>query len=247
MGKFGKFAGVAAIALGASVCAMPAQAAVNLELGLGIDASSSMSSSQFNLQRNAYYNVLADPGLIPLDGTVAIGVYRFASTVTQIYPITVLNNLTDLNNLRAAILAMGQSGDGSLTNLGGVINEITDDLLGNSITSARQLIDISTDGDATTGPNLNGARTAAVAAGIDAINCIGIGNGANCAAVQGSTASSFSMQADSFDDFEDALRAKIVREVHGAVPEPTTWALMIGGFALVGLSMRRRKVKVSFA
>lgn len=32
-----------------------------------------------------------------------------------------------------------------------------------------------------------------------------------------------------------------------AVPEPATWALMIGGFALVGASMRRRNVAVSFA
>jgi len=32
-----------------------------------------------------------------------------------------------------------------------------------------------------------------------------------------------------------------------AVPEPATWAMMIGGLALVGLSMRRRKVTVSFA
>jgi len=31
------------------------------------------------------------------------------------------------------------------------------------------------------------------------------------------------------------------------VPEPATWAMMIGGLALVGSSMRRRKVKVSFA
>jgi hypothetical protein len=32
-----------------------------------------------------------------------------------------------------------------------------------------------------------------------------------------------------------------------AVPEPATWAMMIGGFALIGASMRRRKAAVSFA
>jgi hypothetical protein len=33
----------------------------------------------------------------------------------------------------------------------------------------------------------------------------------------------------------------------GAVPEPATWAMMIGGMALVGASMRRRRTAVSFA
>ena len=33
----------------------------------------------------------------------------------------------------------------------------------------------------------------------------------------------------------------------GAVPEPATWAMMIGGFGAIGASMRRRKVAVRFA
>jgi len=32
-----------------------------------------------------------------------------------------------------------------------------------------------------------------------------------------------------------------------AIPEPATWALMIGGFALAGLQLRRRKMVVNFA
>lgn len=32
-----------------------------------------------------------------------------------------------------------------------------------------------------------------------------------------------------------------------AVPEPATWGMMIGGFALAGVAMRRRKTAVSFA
>lgn len=38
-----------------------------------------------------------------------------------------------------------------------------------------------------------------------------------------------------------------VSPLAGAVPEPTTWAMMIVGLGLVGASMRRRKVAVSFA
>mgnify|MGYP003583926585 CR=1 FL=1 len=33
----------------------------------------------------------------------------------------------------------------------------------------------------------------------------------------------------------------------GAVPEPATWAMMIGGFALAGSTLRRRKLAVRFA
>jgi hypothetical protein len=32
-----------------------------------------------------------------------------------------------------------------------------------------------------------------------------------------------------------------------AIPEPSTWAMMLGGFALVGASLRRRKLSVRFA
>ncbi|HZV17470.1 MAG TPA: PEPxxWA-CTERM sorting domain-containing protein [Sphingobium sp.] len=31
------------------------------------------------------------------------------------------------------------------------------------------------------------------------------------------------------------------------VPEPATWAMLMGGFALAGVAMRRRKVALSFA
>ncbi len=33
----------------------------------------------------------------------------------------------------------------------------------------------------------------------------------------------------------------------GAVPEPATWAMMIGGFGLIGASLRRRAARVAFA
>jgi len=44
------------------------------------------------------------------------------------------------------------------------------------------------------------------------------------------------------------LRGQVVlRSVAGAVPEPASWAMMIGGLAIAGASLRRRKTAVSFA
>ena len=242
MGKFGKLAGVAAIALGASICALPAQAAVNLELGLAIDGSGSMSVNEFNLQKQAYINVLSDTSVLARDGTVAIGVKVFSNGITNVFAMAAITN-ANFSALITALTNMTRPGDD--TNITGVISAFNTEITTNGIDSVRRLIDISTDGENTVGTTtaLNNARDAANAAGIT-INCIGIGQ--NCDDVsQGPD--SFTMRADDFDDFEDALRRKIVREVHGAVPEPMTWIMMIGGFALVGFSMRRRNVKVSFA
>ncbi len=38
----------------------------------------------------------------------------------------------------------------------------------------------------------------------------------------------------------------VVSDIAGVVPEPGTWALLIGGFGVVGAGMRRRKTKISY-
>lgn len=48
-------------------------------------------------------------------------------------------------------------------------------------------------------------------------------------------------------DNEGPLVDSALVTLTSAIPEPGTWAMMIGGFALVGASMRRRKVNVQFA
>jgi len=44
-------------------------------------------------------------------------------------------------------------------------------------------------------------------------------------------------------DLSDLFKAGAI----SGVPEPTSWALMLGGFGLVGGAMRRRKLSLRFA
>lgn len=45
----------------------------------------------------------------------------------------------------------------------------------------------------------------------------------------------------------DIITLTISLDTAGAVPEPASWAMMIGGFGLAGAAMRRRPVKVALA
>lgn len=226
----------ASAVLAVGVLATPAHA-VELELGLGIDGSGSITSSQFTLQKTAYYNVLSDASVLPLDGSVAIGVKLFASGVTTIFPVTTITSA----NIAALLAAInGMTRPTGSTNITGVITEFTREIFSNSIDSARQVIDISTDGDNNIG-NLANAKANALIAGIDQINCIGIGAGANCGPVVAGNGA-FSINATDFNAFEESLRHKIKTEVVGnTVPEPATWISMIAGFGLVGFALRRRR------
>jgi hypothetical protein len=43
------------------------------------------------------------------------------------------------------------------------------------------------------------------------------------------------------------IEASITFDVGPAVPEPATWAMMLGGFGLLGAAARRRKMNVAYA
>ena len=203
---------------------VPACSGSTLELGLGIDGSGSISPADFALQKNAYANVL---GTIPTDGTVAVGVWQFDHTIVNVFPTTVISSVADRNNLVTAVNGMTQLGGN--TALAGVISTIATELSTNGIVMDREVIDISTDGFDTVGGNpVQAALDAVNLQGINQVNGLGIGVLPNFNAGIGS----FSVQVDSFADFQDALDNKLQKEfcpVGGSILPIDTAALLLAG------------------
>lgn len=227
-------------ACGLLMLAMQVQAVpVTTELALAIDRSGSISSSNFALQRNAYASVLNDPNILPQDGSVAIGVWSFGATVIQHFAMTQIDS-TNIASLIAAINGMTQVNSGA-TALGPAIQSATTGLVNYIVAGSRQVIDVSTDGFGNTGVSQTSAADAAIAAGVDQVNCLGVGGGANCNFVRGTGA--FAVTVSSFADFQTTLERKILRETQ-QIPEPATLLLM-GAAAVAGVGINRRRRRVS--
>ena len=212
--------------------------AASVELALSIDGSGSISGTNFALQRDAYASVLSlAAGILPADGTVAVGVWQFSTGIQEEYALQVINNEADRTALIAAINGMTQLG--SLTNLAAAISTPAAALFALDHANDNELIDVSTDGSPTAGGNPIDARNAALAGGVERVNGLGIGAGADLSFAGG--AGAFTMTVANFADFEAALRLKITREITG-IPEPGTMALLgLGLLGLGGYAVRRRR------
>jgi hypothetical protein len=204
---------------------------------LAIDSSGSILQNGFELQRDAYASLLSG---IATDGSLAIGVSQFSSTINEEFALTVIDSEQDRTNLINAINAM--SWLDQLTNISGAIEAATTALT-NAFTCTEAincLIDVSTDGfQVGFGGTPAGSAADAITAGVDQVNCVGIGNSADCTFIAGTD--SFFEIANDFDGFAAALRKKLAREgVIDPIPLPATaWMLFAG---LGGLAaMKRRK------
>ena len=247
--RLNKLAAAAAVAF--AVVAAPAQAitSVDLELALLIDVSGSVSAAEFDLQRQGYVNAFQDASIqaaIASGHSVAAKVVYWAAGQQTAVDWTLITDAASANSFAAAILAAGRPFSGS-TGPGSAINFAAPTFFTNAFDGKRKIIDVSGDGAQNVGANTAAARDAALLSGIDQINGLPILGEAGLEAwynanIKGGTGA-FVTAASGFDTFDAAVKLKIGREITGNLPEPSTYAMMGLGLAMVGFLARRRKTE----
>lgn len=231
----------------AGFAAGPAQAAPQLGLYLTMDGSGSIDTTEFAAQVTAYNNALnsvfsSNPSLF---GQVAISAGIFGADFAEFFAVQEITNSTILGNLMSAIsgLIPGRAGiNTGSTAIGDAITASATSLLTyetNLGSALKLIIDVTTDGQNNTGSDPATVAGNLTPSPIDAINCLGIGGGANCSFVTTSGAGTAFGAAD-FAGLEAALTEKLEIET-GTVPEPATLGLVGLGLVGMGLAARRRK------
>ncbi len=231
--------------LSASMAA--AQTIVDLELFLSVDTSGSVNPTEYNLQRQGYVTAFQDAAIHqaieskPNGVAVALGQWSSFADSPLAVDWTLLKTAADSNAFAALINGISrQSGGATCVACG--INAAVASLQGNQFDGA-SIIDVSGDGSANTGPSTTAARDAAAALGIKINGLPILGSEFGLEAwyqnnVQ--TADGFTLPANSFIAFDDAVKLKIQREIQGgdAVPGPLP---ILGAGMAFGYSRRLRK------
>lgn len=245
-----KAAAGAAAALSLLVAPSAQASTVDLELQLLVDVSGSVSTAEFNLQRDGYAaafqsaavkNAIANGAI----GSIAVQLIYWSTSAAVAVDWYEISDAASADAFAALVAAAPRSSNNS-TGPGSAINFGVPLFDNNGFDSTRQVIDVSGDGEENTGADTSDARDAALAAGIDSINGITIGGGLSLqnwylANIVGG-ADGFLTVANDFDDFAQAILGKLVREISGEIPLPAALPFLLTGLLGLGaLSRRRRK------
>jgi hypothetical protein len=202
-----------------------AQTAIELELVLAVDASSSVDRAEFALQMQGLASAFRDPAvraaLRSVNG-VAVTLLQWSSTNRQavVVPWTLLRSDADAREFAAAVAGAPRRVRSGGTSIAAALDAAFAEIAGNVYQGRRRVIDLSGDGRANMGARPSRARDRIAAAGVT-INGLAILNEepaldryyANYV-IAGPRA--FLMTAVDYESFAQAIRRKLIREITGA-------------------------------
>ena len=228
----------AALALACAPAAAWGQQAVDLELALAVDVSSSVDDDEYLLQMYGLAQAFRHPDVLAAirnsaRGGVAVSLIQWSDSSKHAVAVdwmAVRDEETAAAFANRA-LAAPRAIVGGQTSISGAIRFAMRELETNAWEGARRTIDISGDGRANAGAPPERARRAAAAAGIT-VNGLAIRNEEpfvdtyfENSVITGEGA--FLIVADDYDDFAAAMIEKLIREIGiplAAAPRPLTVA-----------------------
>ncbi|MGJ5673762.1 MAG: PEP-CTERM sorting domain-containing protein [Nostochopsis sp.] len=246
------------LALGAISPSAFAATIVGTELVLSVDVSGSVDSSEFNLQKQGYVDAFRNPTIqdqiANVPGGIAVTLSYWSSSAEQSVPWYLITDATSANLFADAIESTTRPFSGS-TSIDNAIDYAANLINTNDYDGTRKVIDVSGDGaeNVTSDASLRATRDNAVQSGIT-INGLPILNDDpdlddyyKDNVIGGS--GSFSIAANDFTDFGDAVTQKIGREIkpEQPVPEPITilGSLVAGGMGIVLHRKKKQKNTVN--
>lgn len=245
---------------------------VDTELLLLVDVSGSVTSDQFSSLLNSYARAVTSSSVLDAIqsgnyGKIAATLVFWGGETSQVVavPWMEISNATQAADFSSLLLSATRPFEGR-TAIGSAL-DFSVPLFGtetgandNGFSSLVQIIDISGDGvDNSTPPrgdrsvNVRDARDRALAAGVDMINGLPIGdtNGSLVAYYEENVIGgkideidAFVERADTYEALEQSLVTKLTREISvgarsGAVPEPSTTLSAAAGSMLLFIRRRR--------
>lgn len=254
------FRGVASRLAGAmmsiTVVATPVTA---VELCAILDGSGSISTGDFDLQKDGLAAAVSSSSIVPRNSTVTLSVVQFGSNAVLAIPPTVVDSDATANNLATAITNIAK--DNGSTNMAAAIDLCRTQGLPFSM-GQKQVIDLSTDGMPDSAVAALAAADAAVGAGVEAINALGVGSGIDVAFLntlvrpQPSNPppqDGFVLIIPNFNAYAAAIADKLRAEISGVgprVPAPLASTTALGVTALCLLlfgAWRQRQTQIQCA
>lgn len=212
---------------GARDASAQARREVDLNLALGVDASGSVNQVRFELQRQGYVDAFMDPRVLQAiktgpGGAIGVAMYQWTGPRLQV-PVVAWTFIDDTASIREFALKVATSQRhlfGGGTSISGAIDFGVQVLAQTPFAGGRRVIDISGDGANNRGRPATAARDDAVEQGIN-INGLPILElepdldvHFNSNVIGGPGA--FSIPAETFEDFGNAIRRKLIQEIASA-------------------------------